>query len=194
MNITLSNSDWITIAFTFVSVLLGFFISWLFFRAQQQTDFNLLKNEIFRLNTKLDPGEISAILKTVERIDKDLPRSISSILKDFEREQHSLSKEIQRKFDEQSKKSRKIIEEAFRKEINYILPSNNQSELLLAKLVDSFMDAMIRMGEYQKLNIESQSERHLGTIKNIVETEIKGVVNEVEQLKTKVDYVLIPYK
>jgi len=194
MVVNLSVSDWVTIAFTFFSVLSGVFISWVFFRAQQKTDFKSLKDEIFRLNTKLDPNEITSILRIVERIDEDLLRSVTSILKDLEKEQARLSKEIQAKFDEQSKKSRKIIAESFRKEISYVLPQNGQSEALLSKLVDSFMDAMIRMGEYQRLNIEDQTERHREVIKQIIESETKGLVGEVENLKSKVGNALVPFK
>ena len=201
----MTSSDWITIVFSLIAVLIGAGVSWAFFRTQLLTDVGKLREALdqireaqIQLKEKMDISgqldshdDLLAIRSTVEKLDGDLNRAVSSILSDVKEQQKLLATKIQEKFEAQSIEARQSVQDAFQAELKKFIPDPQQQEQLLNSLVRSFMAGIKTMGEYQKINIEEQSISTASTLEQQIKGSIDNVLKEVTDLKETVEQMPI---
>src|SRR5690349_11666231 len=118
--------DALTIALSVGGILTGIGVSWAFFRAQQQTDFNKLRdslaeisksvailNDANKLSERIDLiKDLASLRATVESLNQHMSQLSATILSDFRRQQKEFMRSVQEEFEVQITESRKILEEA----------------------------------------------------------------------------------
>ena len=72
------------------------------------------------------------------------------------------------------------------KEIEKFVSDSKDKERLLSSLVDSFMNGMKMMGEYQRQNIEVETANSIKDIETKITASIEEVLDEVVELREKV--------
>lgn len=193
-------SDWITITMTLVAVLVGCGVSWAFFRTQLVADFKQILAKLSSLESKhdvmvskvdaiesfKDATDLVEIKKTVDNIDRSLHTSVTSIISDVRMQQQELALRIQAEFDKQTVSSVDVVAQSFKNEIGRFVEDTNKQELLLTKLVQSFMDGLKAMGDYQRVSISDQSSTSLEAIEQSIKGSIDDVLDEVVELREQV--------
>ncbi len=144
-----------------------------------QTKLNLMEQ---LNNTK----EIASIRSTIEKIDSNLNSAIKDILSDVKAQQFQLAESIQKEFRTQSDTATNVVKEAFSSQLSNFIKDSGDKERLLKSLVESFMDGMRVMGEYQRKNIEKETSKSISDIEQKISNSIEEVLEEVVQLKNQI--------
>ena len=194
-------SDWLSIVLTLLSVFVGTCVSWVFFRTQLIADFASLRtlvldkltaihNTELELAAKIDTAErlekhddLASIRETVNRIDSRLHESVGSIVTNVKEQQRELAEKIQQQFEIQSKEATRIVNASFSKEVREYISDSRKQEKLLKSLVETFMDSIRVMGDYQRKKLEEQSTLSLESIEKGITSSIGRVLKEVVELK-----------
>ncbi|MEL6110646.1 MAG: hypothetical protein AAFU85_31960 [Planctomycetota bacterium] len=221
----MTTSDWITITFSLVAVVIGAGVSFALFRTQLLTDSQSLRDSLTvidqqtqafdrRLDAEAqgqqllitslatiehtqsqilermdlakqidDNSDLAEIRSTVERIDTRLHDAVRNIVGDVKEQQAELAAKIQRQFEHQSREATQVVREAFVAEVKKFVTDTRKQDKLVKNLVDSFMEGLRTMGQYQKTNIEGQSETSLNEIEQSISESINQVLDEVVDLK-----------
>jgi len=130
--------------------------------------------------------EISAIKNTVEKLDKDLNSAVREILSNVKAQQLELAKKIKSTYESQAITATNVVRDAFSSEVRKFVKDSVDREKLLTSLVDSFMEGMRVMGDYQKTNIETQTTKSINDIEEKIISSIDKVVDEVGSLKNQI--------
>jgi len=146
--------------------------------------------DIRELKTKIDiieqlnnSKEIASIKNTVEKLDRDLNSAVREILSNVKAQQFELAERIQATFKSQSETATNIVRDAFSAEISKFVKNSTDKEKLLTSLVNSFMEGMRVMGDYQKKNIEIETSNSISDIEKKIANSIENVFEEVVSLK-----------
>lgn len=151
-----------------------------------QVDIKELLRQV-HFSQALDNGkEIASLRATVEKLDSNLNAAVKEILKDVKAQQFELAERIQKEFRSQSRTATSSVRDAFSKEIGRFVNNTQDKEALLSKLVESFMDGMRVMGEYQRQNIERETSTSIEDIERKVTRSIEDVMGEVVTLREQV--------
>lgn len=207
----MSFSDMLQIVLSLIGFIVGATISWVFFRAQQKTDFVALRDAIQALrnhdlknieknialikessNIKNDLQLNQKILElhnSINRLNGDVNGLPQRIISDFRVEQHQFLERVNQKFNEKVGESQITLEQHLRKELANFLPTATQQDKLVERMSELVKYAMISMGKYQREVIEAESEDVLARAEqkvakavNPVSEKIDGVGKQVKQL------------
>jgi len=188
----MGQSDWLTICLSILGILVGAGISWMFYRTQMLADFSALHADVKDLQTKLNlveqfnnTKEIASMKATIEKLDCNLNSAIKEILSNVKAQQYELAAKIQNEFKSQSDTATNIVRDAFSNEIGKFIKDSKDKEKLLKNLVESFMEGMRVMGEYQRINIEKETSISISDIEQKITSSIEEVLEEVLELKDK---------
>lgn len=150
------------------------------------TDIRELKERI-DIREHIDSSkDIASIKATVEKLDGNLSSAVRDILSDVKSQQRELAERIQAEFRSQSQTATGSVRDAFAQEIAKFVGDNRDREKLLARLVESFMDGMRVMGDYQRTNIEAETAASITEIEKKISRSIEDVFDEVVELRDKV--------
>jgi hypothetical protein len=143
-----------------------------------------------------EPGkkdDISALGITIGELHENIIMTVSTILTDVKEQQLELAKRIFNEFSAQSYSATKIVKDSFSKEICKFINDTLEQEQLLEYLVDSFMEGMRTMGEYQRINIENETLNATQQLEIRIRDSISKIINEVSELHDKVKVIALPF-
>lgn len=247
----LSSSDWLQIVLSIAGFLVGALLSWVFYRAQQSTDFNRLRDSVNELSrfvgtlsdavrlgaestskshlsseatvarldtqmesriTKLNANvtrvfevlgkvkessdisqkidslkEITSLRTTVENLSQVVDKAVDSIVSEVRGQQRVLSQTVQENFQEQSNQALTVISSYLKREIGSVVPSSKERDVLLDKATTIIEQAILKMGEFQRLSIEQQSETVLTNVAQKANQQNKEIQQQVVELEDKVE-------
>ncbi len=207
----MSLSDWLQIVLSLVGFIVGAWVSWMFFRAQQKTDFVALRDAIQSLKNQdlknIDKNiaiiqkandvatyirlnkEIGELHNSIYRLNGDVNGLPQKILSDFRTEQHIFLGRVNEKFNEKVLESQSTLEQHIRKELANFLPTANQQDKLVERLSELTKFVVISMGIFQRetIAIESEdvltrTERKINNAVSPVSEVLDGVDKQVKQL------------
>jgi hypothetical protein len=199
----MSTSDWITITTALVGAMIGAVVSWVFFRTQFLADYSSLRTVLLAKFTELhsilsevtgkidvskklsEHDDLAAIRLLVGQIQAQLQLSVDSLVSDVKGQQIELARKIQDQFRFQSEKATQVVRDAFATEVRKFITDTKKQDKLVQGLVESFMDGLRTMGEFQRHKIEVQSEVSLSIIEKRITDSINQVLEEVVNLKEK---------
>jgi hypothetical protein len=130
--------------------------------------------------------DIYEIRSTVEKINSDLKTSVDRIVAEVKNQQNNLSATVQQKFEEQSQISVHIIKESMQKELSKFIPIERERDILLDSFIEVIEPAILRMGDFQRINLQQQSEKAITNINQKVTSSITEVVRDVDHLQNQV--------
>lgn len=202
----MSSSDWLNIILALSGLFAGAFVSWIFFRAQQKTDFNKLIQmltdisgsvSILKDTSKIsDKVELARDLTTIRVSVDNLSHKVNGlsgeILTDIRGQLDILMRAVSEQFDRQIEKSRTILIGSIERELKNSIPSSPDREILSGKLVDLFNNILHTMGEYQRITIRNEAETTLNNVEGKVTGAVTAVSKEAKQIVTKVDALSLP--
>ncbi len=193
----MSGSDWFQVSLSALGCLIGAGVSWLFFRAQQQSDFNQLRAAVLNLisevrasssvsesvsrsvDTLKELAEIRSVVKEVGHGVNDLS---SRIIGEFREHQRSLLETVQAQFERHVESSRTLLRQALEKELQFLVPQQ-QHEAVTSKLLDLVGHAMNSMGRFQRATIEQESQVTLTKVASAVTESVQEVARDVEKVE-----------
>jgi uncharacterized phage infection (PIP) family protein YhgE len=195
------SNDTLNVVLSVGGILIGMVVSWAFFRAQQQTDFNKLRdslteisksvailNDANRLSERIDlVKDLSGLRASVESLNRYINQLSSTILNDFRHQQRVFMKSVQEDFEIQIEQSRKVLEGSIEKELKNLIPSSPEQRGIIIRLVDLVKHALHSMGEFQRAIIENQSETALRKVATNVVSAIDEASKEAQQVKKQVE-------
>lgn len=129
--------------------------------------------------------EIAAIKNSVEKLDKDLNASVREILHNVKVQQLELAERIQSTYNSQAMTAGNVVRDAFSSEVSKFVKDSVDREKLLTSLVNSFMEDMRVMGDYQKKNIEAETSSSINDIELKITNSIDKVIDEVGLLRNQ---------
>jgi hypothetical protein len=199
---TLSPSDWLQIVTFMAGIAVSVFLSWLFYRAQQKTDYQKLTSEVQGLKLTLEAhtksvDELSPkssdqivglerLQGKVDALNQSLTQAVHSIVGEVKQQQTALSSTIQERFSAQSLEAVRIIRELLASDLSRLVPAHSQRDAVIEKFVDIVNHAIKQLGDFQRLNLQQQSSTLIDTIEQRVGSSIAVVVSEVKDIKEAV--------
>jgi hypothetical protein len=210
MTTSLGNSDWLSIVLFVISAFIGTCISWIFFRSQQQIDFNRLResldsiraNEFKELNASIAvfrqakdfqeqmriKDEINGLKGMVQRLSGEMNGLPNKIVITLKAEQKDLLERISEKFNQKVTESQTVVEQSVRKELSGLIPLAQQQQIL-DRLADMVKYSLMTMGKYQMAIVESESEQVFDEAATKVKTAVVPVTKNIDALQNKVNAI-----
>lgn len=152
----MSFSDTLQIVLSLIGFIVGAIMSWIFFRAQQKTDFVALRDAIQSLKNQeiknIDKNiaiikkandvstyirlnqEMSELHISIHKLSSDVNGLPQKIISDFKNEQHAFLDRVNDKFAEKVNESQITLEQHLRQELTTFLPTANQQDKLVARM------------------------------------------------------------
>jgi hypothetical protein len=148
------------------------------------------KNQSMRMNEQGNKETSAALGKTIRGLHKDLTVAINTILADIRKHHGELAIRIQDEFAAQSHTATQVVQSAFAQEVCKFIADVGKQDQLLKCLVGSFMDGLRTMGEYQKLNIEKETDASATELEKRIKEAIRKVLEDVSELHDEVVHLL----
>lgn len=195
------SNDTLNVVLSVGGILIGMVVSWAFFRAQQQTDFNKLRdslaeitksvailNDANKLAERIDlVKDLAGLRASVELLNQYINHLSSTILNDFRHQQGVFMKSVQEDFEIQIEQSRRVLEGSIEKELKHLIPDTPEQSGIIIRLVELVKHALHSMGEFQRAIIENQSEAALRKVASNVVSAINEASKEVQEVKRQVE-------
>jgi hypothetical protein len=194
------SNDALNIILSVGGILIGVIVSWVFFRAQQQTDFNKLRDSLSdisnsvailkdanKLSERIDlVKDFAALRASVDTLGLSVSHLSATIIDEVRGQQKIFMKSVQEEFERQVEKSQKVLESSIERELRKSIPRSPEQEIIISKLADLVKHAMHSMGEYQRVSFQNQSETALQKVEGKVVGAIGEVKKDVEAVKNQV--------
>lgn len=204
---TLSVGELIGFGFSVFGIL---FSIWLF-REQQKTDFNTLKDTInsMRYTEIKEVAASIAVIRSCQGIQeqiqikedmarlKDMIGNLnceiqglpSKIASDLRQEQKALLDTVYQNINKSVDESRKAVKQAVQTELSGLMP-NQQQQQIAERLTDLVSYALFTMAKHQRSMIASETEKATNKVVVKIETDLKSVKNDVENLNQQATSLL----
>ncbi len=209
----MSFSDTLQIILSLIGFIVGAIMSWIFFRAQQKTDFVALRDAIQSLKNQeiknIDKNiaiikkandvstyirlnqEMSELHISIHKLSSDVNGLPQKIISDFKNEQHAFLDRVNDKFAEKVNESQVTLEQHLRRELTTFLPTANQQDKLVERMSELVKYAMISMGKYQLEVVATESddvlkrtEKKVNSALSPVSEKLDGVDKQVKHLSS----------
>lgn len=191
---------YLTVIMSLVAILAGAGVSWLFFRAQQQTDFQRLMSRLDNLGQDLTKvvrsGEVSEkidlsrdlaeIRAAVYSLSEDVGGLAKEILSDVGRQQNRLLDSVQARFLAQVKESNRALRASIESELKGARSVDREGQVV-DNLVQLVGNAIQTMGNYQRIAIEEESRAALDRVEKTVTSAVREVSDDVGELRKRID-------
>jgi uncharacterized protein YoxC len=159
----MSNEEALNIALSVGGMILGIVVSWAFFRANQQTDFNKLRDSLAKITEHVSilsqadmlwermdlVNDLAGLRATVDSLNRTMLELSSTILKEFGRQQQEFTRSVQAEFENQTEKSSKVLEASIERELKDLIPRSWERAQIVARLGHLVKLAMYSMGQFQ---------------------------------------------
>ncbi len=169
----MSQSDWLQIVLSLIGFFLGAIVSWVFYRAQQNTDFNKLREEITKVTTALDQNrnELRSQSKKNNEFIKRAEATLNEVLK------ATVTLDVNQKFDELQDYS------SIREKVDII--STN-----LGKVVEDIMIEVRGSQEIMFMTLQEKFDEQTNASLKLLEDSLRQELKSVLKAPSDIDMVL----
>jgi hypothetical protein len=161
----------------------------MFFRAQQSTDFNKLKDHLGEISSSVAilrnadkavesvglAKELGSIRSSVETLNLNVNHLSGTIIDEVKGQLDILMKSVLNEFDRQIEINQDVLVSTISKELKNV--SSNERNEVSNKIAGKFADILRTMGRYQSIVITEQA----AVAMNKVEDKVVGAVTEVSE-------------
>jgi hypothetical protein len=134
-----------------------------------------------------DPELHSSMHQKLDSINSGINEAVRKILSEVSSQQQAFATDLQRQFSTHTADGMAVIRQAVAQDLSNLMVPAAQRDQLLARLLDMIQNAISQMGEFQKLNLQKQTENVVTRIEETLNESMTGVVKEVKSLQKTAD-------
>ena len=185
-------SDWLQIALFLAAAFIGAVTSWIFYRAQQKSDLNRLRDIVLSIDSEMKQlkERVSTVLTVDQSIGSikeklDLQKDIRDVALQVREQQARPLEKLYETVENRTSELIQGLEKSIKDEIHLSLPDSEKRDELIEKLVSKVDISAEKIDELQSNLLNEQRNLIVDSAEVIAMKIIKILVRENEKAKLK---------
>ena len=187
----MTSSDWLQIALFLLAALIGGATSWGFYRAQQKTDYNHLRDAIRDVESEMKllrerMTTLFVVDQSLENIKEklDLQKEIKDVARQVQEQQTRPFKKLYEDVEDKTSELINGLEKSIKEEIHRTMPASAERDELIKQLVGKVDASAQKIDELQTNLLNEQSSLIIESSGLIARNMLDLMLREIERSRT----------